>query len=99
LSSKGHISKEIPPDIAATQYLGFTMMRPWESALSSLNPKYWVAGCQANRYGLEKIGMTEYFIHTGKSLCPLSPLRRGFLRPHTLHEESYSSVSVFGKRS
>jgi hypothetical protein len=29
--------------------------------LSSLNPKYWVAGYQANRYGLEKIGMTGRF--------------------------------------
>jgi hypothetical protein len=33
------------------------MMSPWESALSSLNPKYWVAGYQVNRYGLEKIGI------------------------------------------
>jgi hypothetical protein len=61
LSSKGHISKKIPPDIAATQYLGFTMMSPWESALSSLDPKYWVAGYQANRYGLSKTGMTGIF--------------------------------------
>jgi hypothetical protein len=53
--------KKIPPDIAATQYLGFTMMNPWESALSSLNPKYWIAGYKANRYGLEKIGMTGIF--------------------------------------
>ena len=60
LSSQGHISKKIPPDIAETQYLGFTMMRPWESALRSLNPKYWVSGYQANRYGLEKMGMTGW---------------------------------------
>jgi hypothetical protein len=32
-------------------------MSLWEFALSSSNPKYWFAGYQANRYGLEKIGM------------------------------------------
>jgi hypothetical protein len=32
-----------------------------------LNPKYWVAGYQANRYGLEKIGMTEIFRSYGKA--------------------------------
>jgi hypothetical protein len=47
-------------------------MSHWESALGSLNPKYWVAGYQANRYGLEKIGMTEVFRSHGKALkrCP-----------------------------
>ena len=68
MSSKGHISKRIPPGIAATQYLGFTMMSHWESSLSSLNLKYWVAGYQANRYGLEKIGMTGILVHTSKPM-------------------------------
>jgi hypothetical protein len=53
--------KKIPPDTTATQNLGFAMMSHWESALSSSNPKYWVAGYQANRYGLEKIGTTGIF--------------------------------------
>jgi hypothetical protein len=70
LSLKGHISKKIHPDIAATQYLGFTIVSLWESALSSLNPKYWVAGYQANRYGLEKIGMTGISRSYGKA-CEL----------------------------
>ncbi len=43
------------------------MMSPWESALSFLNPKYWVAGYQANRYGLEKMGMTGVFRSYGKA--------------------------------
>jgi hypothetical protein len=64
---KGHISKKIPPDIAASQYLGFTIVSPWESALSSSNPKYWVAGYQADRYGLEKSGMTGIFRSNGEA--------------------------------
>jgi hypothetical protein len=59
--------KKIPPDIAATQYLGFAMMSHRESPLSSLNPKYRVASYQANRYGLEKIGMTGIFRSYGKA--------------------------------
>jgi hypothetical protein len=43
------------------------MMSPWESALSSLNPKYCVAGYQANKYGPEKIGMTGIFRSYGKA--------------------------------
>jgi hypothetical protein len=43
------------------------MMSLWESSLSSLNPKYWVAGYQANRYGLEKIGMTGVFRSYGET--------------------------------
>jgi len=50
--------KKIPPDIAATQYLGFAPMDPWESSQYSSNPKYWVAATLRNRYGLEKMGMT-----------------------------------------
>jgi hypothetical protein len=59
------------------------MMSPWESALSSSNPEYWVAGYQSNRYGLEKIGMTgvlrsydrAYELLPGASKIP--PLRAG----------------------
>jgi hypothetical protein len=56
-----YLKKKIPPGIAVSQYLGFTMMSHWESALSYLNPKYWVTGYQAYRYSLEKIGMTGIF--------------------------------------
>jgi len=35
--------KKIPLDLAATQYLGFTPIDPYESPPNSLNPKYWVA--------------------------------------------------------
>ena len=53
--SQGHISEEIPQDITAVQYLGFAPMNPLESAANFLNPKYWIASYQGNRYGLEKI--------------------------------------------
>jgi len=35
--------KKIPPDIAATQYLGFAPMNPYKSSPYSSNSKYWVA--------------------------------------------------------
>ncbi len=41
--SKGHISKKIPQDMAATQYLGFAPPSAWESPFNGLNPKYWGA--------------------------------------------------------
>jgi hypothetical protein len=64
-----YLKKKFHPALVGgtAQYLGFTLMSPWESALSSLNPKYWVAGYQANRYGLEKIGMTGLLHSYGKA--------------------------------
>jgi len=49
--------KKIPPDIDATQYLGFAPMDPYQSSPYSSNPKYWVVATLQNRYGLEKMGM------------------------------------------
>jgi hypothetical protein len=54
LFSKGHISKEIPPGIAVTQYLGFTPLSFWESSTYPLNRKYWTTSPSLYRYGLEK---------------------------------------------
>jgi len=50
--SKGHISKKIPQDMAATQYLGFAPPSAWESPFNGLNPKYWGAFPSQNRYDL-----------------------------------------------
>jgi hypothetical protein len=56
---KGHISKKIPPDIAAFQYLGFTPPATLKSPMNLLNPEYWDASRKPYRYGLEKMGMVE----------------------------------------
>ena len=58
--SKGHISKKIPLDMAATQYLGFASPNSLESPLNTLNPKYWGASLSRNRYGLEKLVWPNY---------------------------------------
>jgi hypothetical protein len=50
--------KKIPPDLSVVKYVGFAPWKPWSLYLAQINTTYLATFSQADRYRLEKIGMS-----------------------------------------